>query len=62
MKEERTGGRKEREIESQREVVEGRHGKHNNTEVKVSKEPNFIKNNCPFFSYKSPFIDYGDEE
>ena len=34
MKEERTGGRKEREIESQREFAEGSHGNAQNTEIK----------------------------
>ena len=37
-----------------------------NTNTKRVNEPRgnqvFINNNCLFFSYKSPFIGYGDEE
>ena len=55
MKEERKGGRKEREIESRREFAERIHGKHKNTIIFQRKTISFQKNNRRLFCYKVPF-------
>ena len=41
-------GRIDREIESRREVVEGRHWKNTNTGIKVTTNQIFIHQNCLF--------------
>ena len=64
MKEERTGGRKERKIEFSERVcgrgMEETRGGMMNTKRKRNQI--FINKNCLLFSYKSPFIEYGDGE
>ena len=51
MQAERTGGRKERKVESQNEVCGRGIVKHKNTKSEVTKNQFFIKNNIPFLIY-----------